>query len=73
MANKKITHSNKTINWFGVPSLIIRTCWRTGWHGATKFNISWQLSVAGTEKRHIVFDRPSLISHLSLKKIYIYI
>lgn len=61
------TYSNNTINWLGVPSRIIRICCNVEWHGATKFNRSWQFNVAGTDKRHKVFDKPSAISVRSLR------
>lgn len=61
------THSNNTMNWLGVPSRMMRMCCKTGWHGATKFKMSWQLSVAGTENKHNVFDRPLCISIRSLR------
>lgn len=63
-------YSNRTMNWLGVPSRIMRMCCSTGWQGATKFKMSWQLSVAGTENRHKVFDRPLCISMRSLKEIW---
>lgn len=64
---RAVTHSSNTMNWFGVPSRIMRMCCNVGWHGATKFNRSWQFNVAGTDNKHNVFDNPSAISVRSLQ------
>lgn len=46
----------------------MRICWMVEWHGATKFKISWQLSVAGTANKQSIFDTPSTISVRSLQQ-----